>query len=352
MREILASPCQTYNEPLPCSPVKRLVALLLVAAAGSGCYVVHVALGQLDVACSSIDVDEALESDDLSDADKAKLRFVQEIRAFAETAVGLDETDNYTTYLPGEKKPLTWVVTGAHADSLDAIRWWFPFIGRVSYLGFFDQDWAQEEARYLQSRGYDVYVRPAAAYSTLGWFTDPITPLMLDLDEADLAFLILHELTHSTVYAEGHTDFNESLADFVGRESALQFLAGKFGPDSAQVRELRDRLEDERKFDDFILKVADELRALYEKGGAADREAAFAGARADFEALRPSLKVLRYDRFSKATLNNAVIIAHLAYGNYTPFESAFDRAGRSWPAFFDAMRKAEASDDPMEHLNR
>lgn len=329
----------------------RLLAVLLAAAASGGCYVFHVAAGQLDVACSSIDLDDALEDGDLSDADKAKLRYVQEIRAFAENDIGLDETDNYTTYLPGEKKPLTWVVTAAHGDRLKPITWWFPVIGSVAYLGFFDKEWADEEAADLREQGYDVYIRPAAAYSTLGWFTDPITPLMLDMSDADLAFLILHELTHSTIYAYGHTGFNESLADFVGREGAVQFLAKKFGADSAEVRYLRDRLEDEHRFHEYLSAVADDLRALYDRGAVAERPAAFAKAREAFDALKPNLKVLSYDRFAKSDLNNAVIIANLTYGNYTPFERAFERAGRRWDAFFDLIRDAEDADDPYKHLD-
>ena len=239
----------------PCRFWRRgaIMALGLAAVVLSlnSCYLAHVAAGQLRLCSDSIDIEEALRSDALSDIDKAKLRYIQEVRRFAETDLGLAPSDNYTTYYPGPKRPVTYVITASRRDRLEPVTWWFPVVGSVSYKGFFDLEKAKKERNDLAAQGYDVYVRPALAYSTLGWFKDPILPLMLELDEGELAMLIIHELAHGTVYASGQTDFSESLAEFVGREGAVDFLKKRYGADDRDVNYLRKEIADGRRYDEF-----------------------------------------------------------------------------------------------------
>lgn len=333
--------------------------LLILAAAAAliicldGCYLMHVAKGQLDVARRSISVEEALRSDDLSPADKDRLRLVQEIRAFSESELGLSRSQNYTKYYPGPKKPLTYVVTAARRDRLEPVTWWFPVVGRVAYKGFFDLDKAKRERDSLAADGYDTYLRPALAYSTLGWFTDPILPLMLDLDDGELAGLIIHELAHGTVYVSSHSDFNESFAEFVGRQGAVEYLALKYGSGDVRVARLQDRFHDEQLFDEFIRRAAARLRTFYAsapKDLEAARQREFAAIRAEFEEWRPRFRTDGYSGLELRTVNNAMIMANLTYGDTVPFEEAVAYCQGNWTEFLKLVREAAQSDKPLQRL--
>jgi len=338
--------------------IPRSWLFIVLAAAGlitclNGCYLMHVAKGQLDVACRSISIEEALRLDSLSQADKCQLRLIQEMRAFAESELGLNRSKNYTKYYPGAKKPLTYVVVAARRDRLEPKTWWFPVVGRVSYKGFFDLEKAKKERDSLAADGYDVYLRPALAYSTLGWFTDPILPLMLDLDEGDLASLIIHELAHGTVYASGHSGFNESFAEFVGRQGALDYLALKYGSGDARVARLQDRFHDEQLFDEFVRRAAERLRAFYAsapKDLAGEREKQFAAIRAEYEKWRPRFRTDGYAGLELRTINNAMIVANLTYGDTVPFEEAYAYCQGDWTAFLNLVREAAKNDEPLRRL--
>lgn len=329
--------------------------LLLSAAPLSGCYLMHVAKGQLNMACSTISVREALQSGDLNDADKEKLRYVQRVRQFAERDLHLKVNDNYTTYLPGELRPITYVVTAAYRDRLEPVTWWFPIVGSVSYRGYFDREMAEVFRYGLAADGYDADLRTAGAYSTLGWFTDPVTPLMLDMGDGDLAMLIIHELAHGTVYAAGQTDFNESLAEFVGRQGATELMRRRHGAHSQIFLSFLDSIADGRTFDRFMRESALKLNELY-AGRPDDLETArwiaFDGIRTDLEELRPRFKTEGYRNIRLRTLNNAVMVGYLAYADTEPFEQAFERADGDWSRFFDLVRTAAEDDRPTEKLRQ
>jgi predicted aminopeptidase len=333
--------------------VALLAALLSLSA---GCYLLHVAFGQLHVSCASIDVEEALRDPTLDETARARIRFIGDVKRFGQDRLGMEPSDNYTTYYPGDpNQPMTWVVTAAEKLRLQPVTHWYPIVGTVTYKGFFDLESAREEADDQEEDGYDVCLRPAAAYSTLGWFTDPITPMMLRYDEPQLAELILHELAHGEVYASGQTDFNESLAEFVGRAGALQMAAERWGADAAQVRLLNDRAADEALFDATLLALRDRLAKLYDSNFSdeqklAERERIFASAAEELKALQPRLRVRTYRDFAEAPLNNAVLLAHLTYRDTAPFEALFEKVGRSWPRWFEAVRRAAEADAPFEAL--
>ncbi|MFA6604206.1 MAG: aminopeptidase [Patescibacteria group bacterium] len=319
----------------------------------NSCYLAHIGSGQLRLTYDSIGLEEALASDDLSDADKDKLRDIQRIRGFAERDLGLGSSDNYTTYYPGPKEPLAYVVTASYRDRLEPATWWFPVVGSVAYKGYFDLGKAKKERDRLAAEGYDVYLRPALAYSTLGWFKDPILPLMLELDESEIAMLVIHELAHGTVFAAGQTEFNESLAEFVGREGAIDFLIRKYSADDLRVAALRDDIADSRRYDDFMRAAALKLGELYASRPAdleTARQAFFSGMHSDFLAFRSGFRTEAYRNAELRALNNAVMIGHLAYADTVPFERAFAYADGDWKKFFGLAREAAKSDRPTERL--
>ncbi len=158
---------------------------------------------------------------------RAKLELVLAARAFAVDSLGLRAKQSFTTYSPLSHDTLVLLVSGARRDWLEAKTWWFPIIGRVPYKGFFDFHAATAESQRLESSGYDTYVRPASAFSTLGFFNDPLLSTTLREDSASLANTVIHELTHNTSYVAGQTIFNESFASFVGSRGAEFFFRSR-----------------------------------------------------------------------------------------------------------------------------
>ena len=155
-----------------------------------------------------------------SPAVREKLRLVLAARAFGEESIGLDAGDSFTTYSHLDRDTLVLVLSAAERDRLQRHTWWFPIVGRVPYKGFFDFAAARSSAAALEQAGRDTYLRPAAAFSTLGFFNDPLLSTTLRQDSVDLANTVIHEITHSTFYARGGAVFNESFANFVGARGA------------------------------------------------------------------------------------------------------------------------------------
>jgi predicted aminopeptidase len=147
--------------------------------------------------------------------------------------------DSFTTYSQLDGDTLVLVLSAAYRDRLERYTWWFPIVGRVPYKGFFDADVAQRSSRDLERRGFDVHLRPAAAFSTLGFFNDPLLSTTLRQDSLDLANTVIHETTHSTFYGRGEAVFNESFANFVGARGAAWFFRARGRPEAAAVVEAR-----------------------------------------------------------------------------------------------------------------
>src|SRR5437867_5548064 len=149
-------------------------------------------------------------------ATRRKLKLVLDARAFASTALGLNVGNSFTTYSPLDHDTLVLVLSAAYRDRLEYFTWWFPIVGSVPYKGYFDFGEARAEERTFFNRGFDTYLRPASAFSTLGWFNDPLVSTTLRSDTLSLANTVIHELTHNTYFASGQAEFNESFANFAG----------------------------------------------------------------------------------------------------------------------------------------
>src|SRR5205823_1600957 len=171
---------------------------------------------------------ELVRDSTIAPAVRQKLAVVLAARGFASDSIRLRARESFTTYSQLEHDTLVLVLSGAYRDRLQAYTWWFPIVGRVPYKGFFDFSAAKTAARQLDRGGFDVYLRPSPAFSTLGWFNDPLVSTSLRADSLDLANTVIHELTHNTFYAPGQAVFNESFASFVGaRGSAWLFRSRK-----------------------------------------------------------------------------------------------------------------------------
>ncbi len=337
--------------------VLALVALLLLGASASGCYYVRLGVGQARIIFGREDIADVLANPDLPAERRAKLHLVREVKAFAETELGLAETDNYTTFYDTGDGPASWNLSACPPDRFEPYRWSFPIVGEAPYKGFFNAEDAREEEQELRKLGYDTVLYGASAFSTLGWFSDPIFSRMLEYDDDDLADLIIHELTHATVFKKGDIPFNESVATFVGGRGALAFLEKKYGRGSEEVRRTIAAKEDAVVFAAFIDDLYGRLDRLYKSAETSAekrlrREDIFSLAKREFaESVRPKLKTGAYLGFERRRLNNAVILGFRRYHtDLDIFERVFQAAGSDMRRAIALFKAAGEAEDASRYL--
>lgn len=222
------------------------------------------AKGQLTIVWDAKPIAEVLGDPNFPDSLKRKLVLIQEIRRFAVDSLGIKDSKNYTTVFDQHGKPILWTVTACEPYALKPKEWRFPVLGSVSYKGFFYRPAAIREAQELKEKGYDTDIALTSGWSTLGFFRDPILSNMLYRSDGELANLIIHELTHATLYVKSSVDFNENLASFVGDKGAQRFLQYRFGKDSKEYRDYMQDKKDEDRFNKYILRSAARLDSLYD----------------------------------------------------------------------------------------
>ncbi len=204
--------------------VVLLLAIGFLALTPMGRYIARAAWEEGRILARREPIEKLVNSADTDPLTRAKLQLVLDARTFAVDSLGLKAGESFTTFSQLRTDTLVLVLAGAYRDELKPATWWFPIVGRVPYKGFFDPADAERAAKEMESRGFDVYLRPASAFSTLGWFNDPLLSTTLALDSASLANTVIHELTHNTFYAPGQAIFNESFANFVGAHGAMSFF--------------------------------------------------------------------------------------------------------------------------------
>ncbi len=249
----------------------RLVLLALLAL--PGCYYAQLASGQARLLLARRPIDAALADAALDPALRESLERVREVRAFA-PGLGLRLAGQYTSYAewPGDRVITSVVAT--RPGEIEAAGFRFPIVGKVPYKGFFDAARADAEAEALRARGFDVCVVPVPAYSTLGWFDDPVTTPLLRLAPGKLVETLLHELVHASVFAGSAARFNEGVATFVGQEAALRFFAARDGGDGPLAARERERVAEGRAVMDVLGRLRAAIAALYARPPGPARDAA------------------------------------------------------------------------------
>jgi predicted aminopeptidase len=247
-----------------------------------------------------------------------KLQLVLAARAFAVDSIGLVAKESFTTFSPLDRDTLVLVLSGAYRDRLLPYTWWFPVVGRVPYKGYFDFALAKRDEKSLHDRGFDVYLRPSPAFSTLGWFNDPLLSTSLRADTLDLANTVVHELTHNTFYASGSAVFNESFANFVGAHGAAWFFRSRGSPIAAQ--RLDNDWSDDKALSRFwavlYFRVDSAFRAHPTDSLARlrARDTLYAEGRRDaVSVLGPQLKNINPRSLERIRLDNAALLAHRIY---------------------------------------
>ncbi len=321
----------------------------LTAACSTLRYYAHVAHGQMQLLTEREPIDELIAQPQTDAKLAARLRLALEARRFAAAQLHLPDNRSYTNYVDLKRSYVVWNVFAAPRYSVDAVLHCFPIAGCVPYRGYFDEAKADAEAARLEKNGDDVYVGGVVAYSTLGWFADPILSTMLRWDDDELIGTIFHELAHQLVYVKDDTAFNESFASFVADEGLREWRASR----GEAVRGGRNRTMDD-EFARLALDLRERLRMLYaSKIDAAAMETAKQNEIAEFRRRYAEWRDRRfagdhrYDAFVAKPINNATLLPFGLYDGWMPaFSALFAQAGGDWPEFYARVRDLARAGKP------
>ncbi|MCX7787183.1 MAG: aminopeptidase [Spirochaetes bacterium] len=236
---------------------------LVLALGLSSCYILKQGTILLSFHSKAESVEELIRKQDLDPQTRIFLERVQDIRSFATDTLGLETNSNYTRYVELEQNHLAYVVSATDKISFTPHEWKFPIVGKVPYKGFFQLEDAKTEAERLRDLDLDVWIRTVDAFSTLGYFSDPLYSFMKSYKIHQLAELIIHEQAHATLYVKGQSQFNEEFATFVGREGARLYIRLRFGESSPEYATLEAWEKDQKTFLQEVQQLIRILEDLY-----------------------------------------------------------------------------------------
>ncbi|SDX53229.1 Predicted aminopeptidase [Pseudomonas syringae] len=318
------------------------MALTLLAGCSSVSYYGQLARGQWQLLQAREPVEKII-ADPTRDAGlREHLAQSQLARRFASEHLHLPDNKSYRLYADLGRPYVVWDVFATDEFSLEPVTHCFPIAGCVAYRGYYSPGGARGEAALQRQAGKDVYLSGVEAYSTLGWFDDPILSSMLGWGDERLATLIFHELAHQRFYVKDDTEFNESYASFVEQEGTRQWRAARgLPPESVSQSARRDQ------FIQLVLETRERLKALYRQPLSAEvmrarKAAEFEQLRRDYRALRDEQWAgdKRFDGWINSPMNNAKLLPFGLYDQWVPaFAALFRQVNGDWPTFYQAVEK-------------
>ena len=313
-----------------------VTSLLLAALLGlspTGCYISRAAYEEARILARRQPIDRLIASDGATIAKSAtavdtqrldaamldKLRLVSEARRFADSVLALKTGQSFTQFSRLDRDTLVLVLSAAYRDRLQRKTWWFPVVGTFPYKGFFDFAEAKRTRDQLMNDGFDVTLGASSAFSTLGWFNDPLVSTTVKSDSITLVNTVLHELLHNTFFAKGRVSFNESFASFVGGRGAEEFFRAR--GDTSSLRRAQDDWQDDLRLGAFWARLSRELDAAFDalpdsakSARLAARERVYAAARVRLvDSVAPNLHGYPTGWASRVPLNNAVLLSRRVY---------------------------------------
>jgi predicted aminopeptidase len=326
----------------------RLLSLLLLFAVIGACaspgYYLHAVSGQIELLNKRRAVEEVLNDPATDQQTRQQLELVRRLRDFASRELGLPDNRSYRTYTDLERPFVVWNVFATPELSLEPKQWCFVFAGCVAYRGYFAQDKAEKFAAGLEQDGYDIYVGGVPAYSTLGWFNDPLLNTFIHRTEADLAGLLFHELAHQVVYAGGDSAFNESFATVVELEGVNRWFE-RHGT-APQAEAYRQKIRRREQFTALVLKHKARLSEIYASNlGDAEKRAAkqriFGELRNDYAALKTGWgNHADFGKWFEQDLNNAHLAAVGMYHQHVAaFQKLLAQRNGDLTAFYRAVKE-------------
>lgn len=322
-------------------------------------YVAKSGYGQLELLSKRTPIEKVLKEPALDAEKKKKLELAQEARRFAEETLHLKPTKNYQSYVELKRPYVTYVVSAAEKWDLKTFNFDYPLVGKMPYKGYFNEDDAKDEQLRLQKEGLDTYLRGISAYSTLGWFNDPLLSSMLRYKEHDLVNTIIHETVHATLYIKNAADFNEQLATFLGNKGMELFYLTKEGANSETLKLVQKENIDSGVFSEFISQEIRDLKEWYKNLQPEQRQEALKEARLKeiqerfVKNVKPRLLTSGYQYFERLNLNNARLVMYRTYvQDLSRFEKLYELMGRDYQKFINKCRELEKAKNPEEELNK
>lgn len=326
------------NQKRNMKKVSKLILSTLLFSQLSSCYVINQGISLLKYNFSARPLEDVYKDPSVKDNTKERIKLIFEIREFAINKLGLKQNRTYTKFVQlNDRNYLVNVVVASKPDKLEAYQWSFPFFGSFPYKGFYNLDEARDEQRRLKNMGYDTYIRTAGAFSTLGWFDDPIYSYMLNYSTEYLANLVIHEMTHATVFIKNNIQFNEEMASYVGDHGAVEFLKYKYGEKSREYKNSFYAKEDNKVFSAFLNEFYDKLKSVYDDPNKT-REEKLAEKPVIIDEYKDKFihevsKKFKikgsYAWFPKLRLNNAVIMGFITYEQDSSlYDKIYEKMGR------------------------
>ena len=337
----------------PMSLTPLLPLLVQLAGCASPAYYAQAISGHLRLMRSQVQITDLLNDPNTDPELADRLRQTQQIRRFAREKLGLAVDGSYSRLAITAKEAVTWNVVAAAEFSVQPRMWCFPVAGCVAYRGYFDQRRAQQFAHKLETKSFDVMIIPAIAYSTLGWFEDPLLDTMLRYSNATLAGIMFHELAHEKLYIRGDTRFNESFANFVETTGVHRWLAA--ADRAADIEQWEEKRRAAVQFNRLLQETREELQAVYSSGQGVESKRL--EKRRIFDALRTQYQALvaqewkGVDYFADwmaGDLNNAHLALMDSYeGGICAFAALYEEAGRNLERFFALAAEKGALDGKL-----
>lgn len=333
-----------------------ITSLLQISACSSLGYLLHASGGHLEIMSQRQDIKALIDTENSPDVDKQTLQEALEIREFASSELFLPNNDSYTSYVGLEREFVTWVVFATEPLSLHAKTWCFWVVGCVPYRGYFDQQKAVNFSSQLQQQGYETYIGSVPAYSTLGWFSDPLLSSMLNRGQIATAEYIFHELAHQQVYIKNDASFNEAFATAVGQLGVMQWLASN-GKHETLQRYLESN-NNKREIYQLIGGLREQLMQIYQSSADSEtKQQLKARALIEYQQsmsdkLKAWKKYHRYKAWLLDDINNAKLNAFSTYRDLVPlFVGLFERCDKNFTQFYAAIEKMQKL-DKQQRLKR
>lgn len=326
--------------------------MLILLEGCSVFYVMKQGMFQLELLSDAEPIEMALRKTSLPENQRKKLELIVDVRAFAAENLKLNVHKNYKDVNLSWNKSIH-TITASAPLSFTPYLWWFPIAGSVPYKGFFSEQDADHEQAQLVAKGYETQKREIHGYSTLGYFSDPVWPAMLLMSDLSLIELIIHELTHATVYIPNQTSFNETFANFVGKKGAEAYVRHRFGDSGVMRQKLNDYELSSKRYHDFFQALYSRLNELYSKPIS------------DEEKMRMKQEILDEARIEYGTLvannllpdidfsrvNNAFLLSFKSYNDDSEvFEQMFSLVGNDFGAFIDDVNFYARTGKPFVSL--
>ncbi len=326
-------------------PLFALGSLVLLSACSTVSYYSQSIQGQMHLLLNRENIDELVDKPDTPEKLKFSLQQAQAIRQYASEYLALPDNQSYREYVDLKQPYVVWNVFAAPEFSLSPTNWCYPIVGCVSYRGYFAKEDAEQEAKQLSSKNLDVFVGGIAAYSTLGWFDDPLLNTMLHWKPRSLAGLIFHELSHQIIYIQNETSFNEAFSSSVERLGTIQWLLD-FYPD--QLPNYLAYLNAQNDFRTLLLDTRKRLMTLYEMPMETvikriEKKKIIAEMKISYFSLKKHWPAdVHFDAWFNQPINNARLTASMTYLQYIPaFFQIFTQEKGDWHAFYAAVLALE-----------